>query len=146
MSFDEIAADHFYKDKGDKIKQNWFLYEYSNVLFSKIWKSPELTICKKKHGKDNITAFCIYFSKRLRQSISNVHKKRTSGVMIDAKYVYEFYPDNSRAQTQRLLEAALAAWDEHLQVCSNCPNECLADGFEITDMFDNLERTGWPTV
>jgi len=146
MNFDKIGADNFYKDSGDKIKQNWFLYEYSNILYSKIWESPELTIYRNKQGEDNILAFCIYFTKRLRQSISNVQKKQTSGVMIDARYVYEFYPDNSRAQTQRLLDAALKAWDEHLQACSKCPNECLTDGFEITDMFDNLEKAGWPTV
>ena len=35
MSFDKVAAEHFYKDNGDKIKQNWFLYEYSNILFEK---------------------------------------------------------------------------------------------------------------
>ena len=146
MSFDKVAADHFYKDKGDKIKQNWFLYEYSNILFLKIEESSELANYKKQHGKDNISAFCVYFSKRLRQSNSNAHKKGTSGIGIDARYIYEFYPDNSRAQTQKLLEAALAAWNEHLQVCSNCPNKCLTDGFEITDMFDNLKETGWPTI
>jgi hypothetical protein len=146
MGIDKIAADNFYKDSGDKIKENWFLYEYSNILFSKIAESHELASYRKKHGEDKIAAFCIYFSKRLRQSIYNAHKKTTSGVVIDARYVYEFYPGNSRTQTQRLLDAALAAWDEHIIVCSNCPNQCLTDGFEITPMFDNLEKTGWPTV
>jgi hypothetical protein len=146
MGVDKVAADNYYKDSGDKIKQNWFLYEYSNVLFSKIEESPELAVYRKKHTKDDIVAFCIYFSKRLRLSISNTQKKTTSGVVIDARYVYEFYPGNTRAQTQRLLDAALAAWDEHLFVCSSCPNQCLIEGFEITPMFDNLEKTGWPTV
>jgi len=146
MSSDRIAANRFYKDKGDQIKQNWFLYEYSNIMASKIEESPELAVYRKKHSRDNVTAFCVYFSKRLRQSIANAHKKQTSGVAIDARYVYEFYPENTRSQTQRLLNAAMEAWNEHLQACSNCPNQCLADGFEVTDMFDNLEKTGWPTV
>ena len=146
MKPDRIAADHFYKDKGDQIKQNWFLYEYSNVMASKIEKSPELAIYRKQHSKDNITAFCVYFSKRLRQSIDNAHTKQMSGVAIDARYVYEFYPDNTRAQTQRLLNAAMEAWGEQLLACSNCPNQCLTDGFEMTDMFGNLKKTGWPTV
>jgi len=146
MGIDKVAADNFYKDSGDKIKENWFLYEYSNILFSKIEESHELATYRKKQGEDKIAAFCIYFSKRLRQSIYNAHNKKTSGVVIDARYVYEFYPGNSRVQTQRLLDAALAAWNEHLIVCSNCPNQCLTDGFEITSMFDNLEKTGWPTV
>ena len=146
MPPDRIASDYFYKDKGDQIKQNWFLYEYSNIMASKIEESPELAVYRKKHSRDNVTAFCVYFSKRLRQSIAKAHKKQTSGVAIDARYVYEFYPENTRAQTQRLLNAAMEAWNEHLLACSNCPNQCLTDGFEITNMFDNLEKTERPTV
>jgi uncharacterized Fe-S radical SAM superfamily protein PflX len=145
MGTDKVAADNFYKDDGDKNKQNWFLYEFSNIMYSKIEQRPELSTYRKKHSNDNISAFCVYFSKRLRQSISKAEKEH-AGVTIDARYVYEFYPKNTRAQTQKLLEAALEAWDEHLQVCSICPNQCLADGFEITNMFDNLEKTGWPTI
>jgi hypothetical protein len=146
MGVDKVSAVHFYKDGGYKIKQNWFLYEYANVLYSKVEESPKLAAYRKKHSKGDITAFCVYFAKRLRRSISHALENQTSGVMIDARYVYEYYPDNSYAQTQRLLEAALGAWSEHIQICANCPNLCLTEGFEITDMFDNLEKTGWPTV
>jgi hypothetical protein len=141
-----VSADNFYKDDGDKILQNWFLYEYSNILFSKIEESPKLVSYRKRHNKDNITAFCVYFSKRLRRSIARANEKKASGVEIDGRYVYEYYRDNTYAQTQRLLDAAGQAWGEQLLACSGCPNRCLADGFERTDMFDNLERTGWPTI
>lgn len=146
MSSDKVAADNFYKDGGDKTKQNWFLYEFSNVLFSKIEQSGELAPYRKKHSEENISAFCVYLSKRLRQSINNVEKKMASSVTINGRYVYEFYPGNTYAQTQKLLEVACEAWDEHLLVCSACPNQCLTEGFELTNMFDNLEKTGWPTV
>lgn len=144
--FDKVFADNYYKDDGDKIKQNWFLYEYANILFSKIAENSKLTNYRKKHSEDKITAFCVYYSKRLRQSINQVHMGKAKGVVIDARYVYEFYPNNSRVQTQKLLEVALDAWREHLLMCENCPNQCLTRGFERTDMFDNLEKTGWPTV
>jgi len=146
MSRDKVTADNFYKDNGDKIKQNWFLYEFSNVLFSKIEKRENLTAYRKKHSEENISAFCVYFSKRLRQSINNAEKKKVSGVTLNGSYIYEFYPNNTYAQTQKLLDAAGEAWEEHLLVCSCCPNQCLIDGFEPTNMFDNLEKTGWPTV
>jgi hypothetical protein len=146
MSVDKVAADNFYKDRGDKIKQNWFLYEYSNILYSKIEESPQLSSYRKKHKAESIEAFCVYYSKRLKQSIFNASTGKAKGVMIDARYVYEFYPGNTYAQTQRLLEAASDAWSEHIFACENCPNQCIQDGFEITDMFDNLEKTGWPTV
>ena len=146
MSVDKVVATHFYKDDGDKINQNWFLYEYANNLYTKIEESPALASYRKRYGTDNISAFCVYFSKRLRRSISHVQEGRSSGIEIDARYIYEFYPNNTRAQTQKLLNAAGSAWEEKVLVCSRCPNKCLAEGFELTPMFDNLEKTGWPTI
>ena len=146
MVFDNVAASHFYQDNGDKTLQNWFLYEYANILFSKIEKSPELSAYRKKHDKRDIVAFCVYFAKRMKRSIARKNEKKTEGVEIDGMYVYEFYPKNTYTQTQRLLNAAVDAWDEHIAACANCPNQCLRNGFEITAMFDNLEKTGWPTI
>ena len=143
---DKVAANNFYKDNGDKVKQNWFLYEYANILYSKIEEHNGLTAYRKKNGKEGVTAFCVYLSKRLRRSISRVEKKQVTKVAIDGRYVYELYPGNNRAETQKLLDAASDAWEEHLFACSSCPVQCLTEGFEITDMFDNLEKTGWPTI
>ena len=141
MSVDKVAANHFYKDRGDKTLQNWFLYEYANVLFSKIKESPKLSAYRRRHGDGDITAFCVYFSKRLRRSIARKNENKTPRVEIDGRYVYEFYPENTYAQTQRLLDAAGEAWEEQLMACNACPNPCLTDGFEITGMFDSLEES-----
>ncbi|NLB41388.1 MAG: hypothetical protein GX815_03875 [Clostridiales bacterium] len=100
---------------------------------------------RKNHSANEIEAFCVYFSKRLRKSLNDAQTGYTEGVIIDARYVYEFYPKNTYRQTQRLLEVALSAWNEHALICSNCPNQCLIHRYEITDMFDNLETHGWPT-
>jgi hypothetical protein len=146
MGIDKVAAGRFYMDDGDKTKQNWFLYEYANDMFAAIEASPKLAAYRKRHGRDEIAAFCVYFSKRMRLSISNVQSGRTPELKVDARYIYEFYPGNSYTQTQRLLEAAFEAWGEHLQACAACPNRCLTEGLELTPMFDNLEKTGWPTA
>ncbi len=145
MNIDKVKAKNFYKDAGDKILLNWFLYEYSNILYSKIEESTSLKNYRKKHSAEEIESFCVYFSNRLRKSVNDAQTGRTSGVTIEAKYVYEFYPDNTYSQAQKLLDAALSAWNEHILVCSNCPNQCLFNGYEITNMFDNLESVGWPT-
>lgn len=145
MSIDKVRAKNFYQDDGDKTMLNWFLYEYSNILYSKIEENPELKNYRKKHCANEIETFCVYFSKRLKKSVNDAQTGHTKGVTIDARYVYEFYPENTYQQTQRLLDAALSAWNEHVLVCLNCPNQCLIHGYEITDMFDNLETTGWPT-
>lgn len=143
---DKVAANNFYKDRGDKIKQNWSLYEFSNRMYSKIEEDPKLAGYRKRHSESEIEAFCVYFSKRFRQSIDDFLAKRTSGFVFDVRYIYEFYPGNTHTQTQRLLEAASEAWEDHMMSCLVCPNQCLTDGYAITDMFDNLEKTGWPTL
>jgi len=145
MSIDKVKAKNFYQDAGDKILLNWFLYEYSNILYTKIEESSKLANYRKNYCAKEVEAFCIYFSKRLRKSVNDTQTGHTKGVTIDARYVYEFYPENTYQQTQRLLEAALYAWNEHVFICSNCPNQCLIHAYEITDMFDNLEEFGWPT-
>ena len=145
MSVDKVAANYFYQDDGDKIKLNWFLYEYANVMFSTIEEDRGLAAYRKKHGRENIVFFCVYFSKRMRLSITNLQRNLATALVMEASYVHEFYPNNTAAQIQKLLKAATAAWEEQARACRNCPNQCVYDGFERTDMFDNLEQTGWPT-
>jgi len=145
MDFDKVKAENFYKDDGDKIRLNWFLYEYANQLHMRIAASPKLARYRKSHSEEEIVAFCVYFSKRMKKSIHDRQTGRSKSVAFDGKYVYEFYPNNSSAQTQLLLTAALAAWEEQLQNCESCPLQCLIDGYELTSMFGSLEKTGWPT-
>jgi hypothetical protein len=145
MPFDKVRADNFFKDDGDKVKVNWLLYEYANNLYMDIAESPKLARYRKRHTEEDIVAFCVYFSKRLRKSIHDSRVGISDGVLLDGRYVYEFYPDNSYEQTQLLLESAMSAWKEQLNTCVGCGNKCLMDGYELTGMFDNLEKTGWPT-
>ena len=145
MELDKVSAANFYQDNGDKIKLNWFLYEYANLLYMKISASSKLTRYKKLYSQDQITAFCVYFSKRLKKSIFDMQTGLSKSIAFDGKYVYEFYPNNSFAQTQDLLDMAFAAWEDQLKCCAGCQSKCLIDEYEITGMFDSLEKTEWPT-
>lgn len=142
---DYIAAKSFYQDAGDKIKLNWFCYEYANNLYAAIKKNGKLVQYRRGHTAEQITEFCVYFTKRMRKSVVLRNAGESGGIVFDAMYVYEFYPQNTAKMTQSLLETALAAWDEQILMCANCPTRCILDSFDLSDMFDNLERTGWPT-
>jgi uncharacterized Fe-S radical SAM superfamily protein PflX len=145
MDLDKVKATNFYKDDGDKIKLNWFLYEYANALYLEIAKNPKLTRYRKLNSEKRIEAFCVYFSKRLRKSIHDAQTGQAENVVFNGQYVYEFHPKNSYEQTQTLIDTALAAWKKQLQLCAICSHKCLNEGYEITGMFDSLEKTGWPT-
>ena len=51
MDLNKVKATNFYKDDGDKIKLNRFLYEYANALYMEIAKSPKLTRYRKANGE-----------------------------------------------------------------------------------------------
>jgi len=47
---DNVFADRFYQDAGDKIKINWFCYEYANTIFLEIKRSPALEEYRNSHS------------------------------------------------------------------------------------------------
>jgi hypothetical protein len=145
MDFDHVKAERFYKDDGDKIKLNWFCYEYANNLYMAIRKSSKLPQYRACHSKPEISSFCVYFSKRLRKSIYDMQTGQAKAVVFSGDYVDEFYPKSPFELRKSLLGAATDAWKQQMLGCNGCPTRCLADGFEICGMFDTLERTGWPT-
>jgi hypothetical protein len=142
---DYVNAASFYQDAGDKIKLNWFCYEYANNLYTAIKEDERLPRYRRGHTQRQITEFCLYFTKRLRKSIYDMNAGKADGIVFDARYVYEFYPENAAKRTTSLLEVAVSAWNHQITACANCPNQCLNECFELCEMFDNLEKNGWPT-
>jgi hypothetical protein len=142
---DNVKAESFYKDAGDKVKLNWFCYEYANNIYSEIKRSKKLAQYNMRHSTDQIADFSLYFAKRMRKSIYDMQTGKSGSVAISAQYVYEYDPKCIHKQAQALIEAAQSAWGETTFACTVCPCRCLSEPFELTPMFDNLARTGWPT-
>ena len=142
---DSVSARSFYQDNGDKIKLNWFCYEYANNLSDSIKKSKKLIQYRKSNSPAQIADFSLYFAKRMRKSVYDKQTGRSGTVAVNAGYVYEYDPKCTFKQAQALIEAAQTAWDDTIMACTACPNRCLYEAFELTPMFDNLARTGWPT-
>jgi len=142
---DKVKAENFYQDNGDKIKLNWFCYEYANNLYSAIKSSQKLAPYVTSHKPAQIADFCLYFAKRMRRSLYLKQTGTNKNIEINAQYVYEYNPKSSRKQAQTLIEAAQTAWEETTIPCSVCPSRCLLEPFELAPMFDTLAKTGWPT-
>jgi hypothetical protein len=134
---DYVYADRFYKDNADKIKLNWLCYEYANSLYSAICDSSQLFQYTKGHSGSEIADFCLYFSKRMRKSVFDKLTGATDAIMFRTSYVREFYPSMGVKQIEALLKVAISSWNHQLHGCSTCPNRCLTEGFDLTDMFDN---------
>jgi len=142
---DNVKAENFYQDNGDKVKLNWFCYEYANNLYSFIKLSKKLAQYIAHHSPSQIADFSLYFAKRIRKSIFDMQTGKCAGIAFNTQYVYEYDPKCPSKQVQALIEAAHAAWRDTTLACTVCPCRCLVEPFELAPMFDNLARTGWPT-
>jgi hypothetical protein len=135
---DPVKAEWFYKSEEEKIKLNWFCYEYANVIYEKIINSKKLAKYRNSHSKKEIAGFCLHFSKAMKRSIDNRLRGLEDAVIVDDRYVYEFYPKIAPVYAKGLVIAADKAWEEMLLVCKSCRHRCLMDGAAHTDMFDSL--------
>jgi hypothetical protein len=140
MDVDPIKATYFYSNETEKTKLNWFCYEYAYVIYSKIRESTALKKFCQQKGQRNITEFCVHFSKAMKQSIYDRLEGRTDAAIIDADYVQTFYPGNTVKETNRLVNAAAAAWEEHMDVCVSCPTRCISEKDEKCYLFDRLDK------
>ena len=145
MGLDFVKAACFYQDAGDKIKLNWFCYEYANNIYLSNKKSKSLTQYVKTHSAKDIAAFCLYFAKRMKKSIHEAQTGKTEGILFHTGYVFEFYPAIPEKQIIALCQAGMDSWNDQMIVCAGCPNQCLTNGYDLCAMFDTMRDTGWPT-
>jgi uncharacterized Fe-S radical SAM superfamily protein PflX len=143
MEADPIKAEYFYGNEKEKIKLNWFCYEYAFGLYTKIRESPELEKYRKNRNQDEIVKYCVYFSKAIKRSIHERINGLTEETTFYEEYVEWFYPKMKRRERMLLMDAAGAAWDELLSVCEVCPSRCISEMYEKCIMFDRLDEDGF---
>jgi hypothetical protein len=140
LEVDPIKAKYFYETNDEKIKLNWFCYEYAFSLYNGIRKSIKLKKFRNEKGQEQIVKFCIYFSKEMRKRIFERLAKLTNGTVFYEEYVEKYFPENTRSINMFILEAAIKAWDELLSGCERCPTRCISEMYENCILFDMLDE------
>ncbi|GHV80809.1 hypothetical protein AGMMS49944_26000 [Spirochaetia bacterium] len=140
MEIDPIKAKYFYANNDEKIKLNWFCYEYAWKLYNEIRKSIKLKKYQKQNDQGQIVQFCVYFSKEMKKSIFQKLGGLTNETVFYEEYVENYYPKNSKAMNMRILEAATKAWDRLLSGCGVCPTRCISEMYEKCILFDQFDE------
>jgi hypothetical protein len=140
LEVDPIKAKYFYENNDEKIRLNWFCYEYAFSLYNGIRKSIKLKKFRKQNNQEQIVKFCIYFSKAMKKSIFERLGKLTNETVFHEEYVENYFPENNKTINMFLLEVAARAWDELLSVCENCPTQCISKMYEKCILFDMLDE------
>jgi hypothetical protein len=139
LEVDPIRPEYFYSNNDEKIKLNWFCYEYSYVLYSKLRNDIKFKKYRKKNTQDQIVKFCMCFAKEMKKSIYERLGGLVDKTTFYIDYVEQYYPRYSRREIVLLLSGAMQAWDELLDNCVICPTRCISEMNKKCVLFDEFE-------
>lgn len=146
MNLDElIPASWFYVSDNEKVKFNWFLYEYAGKLFETITSSRMKAIKKwrSRQSNEQLAEFCAYLAKRMRQSVYDAQEGKEEGVVFLDRYISDYCHTGTLAEINAVMDIAGKAWENLLRSCSACPTGCLDEPDGYCEMFDRMERGGY---
>ena len=143
LDVDPIKAKYFYANENEKIKLNWFCYEYAFGLYTKIRENPFLKSYRKSYSQKEIVEFCVYFSKTMKKSIYERLSGMTEATMFYEDYVEWYYPKMKEPERLRILRTAMESFDELTASCVNCPVRCISEMHESCELFDRLDEDGY---
>ena len=140
-----VQSSWFYMNASEKIKFNWFCYEYACVLFDQIKKSKNKVLRKwaGNRSEEYLAEFCAYFSKRMKKSVLDQLSGLTEETEGDEEYICDYCHTNTHRENIAILDVAGEAWEELLSVCVTCPNRCISERRERCRFFERMERGGY---
>ena len=139
-----IPASWFYRDDSEKIKLNWFLYEFACKFFEHIGinRTKRIADWKARHSDGQIAEFCAYYSKRMRRSIAEQIETGAKTIKVYDEYLADYCHANTRRENEAISKIGGAAWEELLDRCEACTCNCLRECSGRCEFFDEIEAGG----
>ena len=131
-------ADFFSTDQ-EKIKLNWFLFEYALELEAFIRRDKKLCSRLRRKGVDDqaIAAFCIHHAKQMRSEVLSRVSGKTTNVFMGYEGIEAYFPRIGDELVDQLLTKVAEAWDSQTEGCSVCPTRCISERNQRAPMFDD---------
>ena len=140
---DIIQASWFYSNELEKIKFNWFCFEYALKFYDCVKESRLLKKWSSCMSDEDLAKFCAYYSKRMKKSAEDMLAGITDATEMDEEYLTDYFHTTTSSQNLIILEVAGIAWDGLLAVCETCPTRCISERFLYCEFFDRMERGGY---
>jgi len=140
-----VKASWFYTLKNEKIKFNWFCFEFACKYYEHLIKTNNKKLKKwlSKRSGLQVAEYCAYFSKRMKLSVINRLAGITEETIADEEYISDYCHTNKHSENTALIEVAEEAWDELTEVCVTCPTRCVSERYAWCEFFDRMERGGY---
>ena len=132
-----ITPAAFYTNEREKIKLNWFLFEFAAEFDSQVKRPLRKRLKKKDIDDKKIAELCIHYSKQMKGEILDKLSGRIENVSLSYHAIEEFFPSLSDKLVDDLLTSAFNAWDSITSMCVKCPTRCISEKEQKAPMFDD---------
>jgi hypothetical protein len=139
-----ISTSWFYKEDNEKIKLNWFLYEFACDFFELLHEDRTRRIAdwKATLTDERLAEFCAYYAKRMKRSLVDFLEQETGSIKVYDEYLGDYCHENTRRENGVITKIGSAAWDKMMSSCSVCPDKCLEKPGEFCVYFDQMRQRG----
>ncbi len=132
-----IVPKNFYSVESEKIKLNWFCYEYALELQTFFNKKLKRKLLKKDIDDKGVADFCIYHSKFMKGPILDKLSGKSNDLDITYHPIEKFFPFIGDKLVDEILTIVEKAWDSQTEVCVQCPTRCISEKDKVAPMFDD---------
>ncbi len=134
-----ISPADFFSTESEKVKLNWFLFEFALELGHFISNDSALFNQLGRKGVDGeqIARFCLYYSKQMKGQILDRVSGKIPAVRMGYEEIERFFPSLGDRLVDRLLTMAAKAWDSLTEMCAICPTRCISERNEMASMFSD---------
>lgn len=134
-----ISPADFFSTDVEKIKLNWFLFEFAVELEMFIAHDRQLRsrLLRKGVTDAQIGRFCVHYAKNMRGQILDRIAGKIPHVRISYEKIEAFFPLIGDLLVDRILNVAAKAWDSQTEGCEVCPTRCISEKDERALMFDD---------
>ena len=134
---DMIRPNSFYSNESEKIKLNWFCYEFSMAIYDNMKKEIGSRLKKQKIGDEALAEFSVCYSKEMKNMIIEKLSGKIEIVCISYEPIKSFFPDLGAGLINKMTDVTSDAWDEMLSICEVCPNRCISEKGAYCTLFDD---------
>lgn len=134
-----IDSSWFCTPDAEKLKYNWFIFEFACDLYFQIKHSKIEALCKWRSRRNNkqLAEFCAYFAKRIRRSTLEVFAEIIDEIEIKDEFVYDYCHTNTASETAAIVSVATDTWKELYEICLVCPSDCTNRYYDKCIFFDS---------
>jgi hypothetical protein len=132
-----IRPTSFYSNESEKVKLNWFCYEFSMAIYDNMKKRIGSGLKREKISDEALRDFSIYYSKEMKNMILQQLSGKIKKVCISYESIESYFSDLGDVRINKMADVISDAWDEVLSSCEVCPNRCISEKDAYCTLFDD---------